>query len=46
MVNHADHCLAWYDEEYKEKSGTGQTVRMALRKGIEVENIYRSVENI
>lgn len=46
MVNHADHCLAWYDEEYKEKSGTGQTVRMALRKGIEVENIYRSAENI
>ena len=44
MVNHADYCLAWYDEKNREKSGTGQTVRMALKKGIEVENIYQSME--
>lgn len=40
MVDHADYCVAWYDAVNKEKSGTGQTVRMANRKKIPVKNIF------
>ena len=41
MVDHADYCIAYYDEKNKSKSGTGQTVRMALKKGIPVENVFQ-----
>lgn len=40
MVDHADYCIAWYDKVNKEKSGTGQTVRMARRKRIPVKNVF------
>lgn len=40
MVDHADYCIAWYDEKHKQRSGTGQTVRMANKKGIPVQNIF------
>ena len=40
LVEHADICFCYYSEK-KVRSGTGQTVRMARRKGIEVVNLFR-----
>lgn len=40
MVDHADYCVAWYDQINRKRSGTGQTVRMAKKKKIPVENIF------
>ena len=40
LVEFADICFSYYNEK-KLRSGTGQTVRMAQRKGIEVINLYR-----
>lgn len=39
LVDHADYCMAWYDSKNREKSGTGQTVRMANKKKIPIENL-------
>ena len=44
MVDHADYCVAWYNEAKKKRSGTGQTVRMAQKKKIPVENVFDTVE--
>lgn len=42
LVELAEYCLGYYDERRK-ASGTGQTVRMAQKKGIEIINA-RSLE--
>lgn len=39
LVDQADVIVAYYDET-RRKSGTGYTVRRALRRGLEVRNIY------
>lgn len=46
MVDHADYCIAYYDEKNKSRSGTGQTVRMAGRKKIPVKNIFEDVKKL
>ncbi|MGN0164421.1 MAG: SLOG family protein [Candidatus Ornithomonoglobus sp.] len=38
LVECADYCVCYYDKR-KSTSGTGQTVRMAQRKGIEIINL-------
>ena len=40
LVECAEICFSYYNEN-KPRSGTGQTVQMAQRKGIEVINLYR-----
>lgn len=40
LVEYADICFCYYDPN-NTRSGTGQTVRMAQRKGIEVVNLFR-----
>ena len=40
LVDLADICVCWYDSENHPHSGTGQTVRMAEKKGIEVINLF------
>ena len=40
MVELVDCCVAYYDESSNARSGTGQTVRMADLKGIEVINLF------
>ena len=35
-----DYCICYYNENRK-RSGTGQTVRMAQKKGITIENFYQ-----
>lgn len=42
LVEHADCLVAWY---VRPASGTGYTVRRALRKGIEVINLYEDPAN-
>ena len=39
LVDHADYCIAYYDEK-DIRSGTGQTVRMARDKVIPVINLF------
>lgn len=38
LVACADHCICFYDS--RRQSGTGQTVRLALKKNIPVENLF------
>lgn len=46
MVELADCCVCYYDDSIA-RSGTGQTVRMANAKGIEVINLFdMASENI
>ena len=40
LVEHADICFCYYNGK-KVRSGTGQTVRMAQRKGIDIVNLVR-----
>jgi len=40
LVDLADVCLCFYDENKHFSSGTGQTVRMAEKKGIPIINIF------
>lgn len=40
LVEYADICFCYYDPN-NTRSGTGQTVRMAQRKGVEVVNLFR-----
>ena len=40
LVEYAEICFCYYNEK-KVRSGTGQTVRMALRKGIDIVNLFR-----
>lgn len=42
LVEHADCLVAWY---VRSASGTGYTVRRALRKGVEVINLYEDPAN-
>lgn len=44
LVEYADICLCFYDEG-KNKSGTGQTVNLAIEKGIPVLN-FKTGENL
>ncbi len=39
LIDLADICVCWYDSR-RSASGTGQTVRMAQRKGIKIINLY------
>lgn len=39
LVEYADVCVCYFNENNK-RSGTGQTVRMAIKKGIDVINLY------
>ena len=39
LVDAASCCLCWY-QPVRERSGTGQTVRMAERKQIQILNLY------
>ncbi|MBP3857179.1 MAG: DUF1273 family protein [Ruminiclostridium sp.] len=41
LVDLADICVCWYDEAEHASSGTGQTVRMAQKKGITVINLFK-----
>lgn len=40
LVDLADMCICYYDER-RFRSGTGQTVRMAHKKGIDVVNLFQ-----
>lgn len=40
LVDNADICVCYYDTK-NFRSGTGQTVRMAERKSIEIINLYK-----
>ena len=40
LVEYADVCFCYYDPNTA-RSGTGQTVRMARRKGVDVWNLHR-----
>ncbi|MBQ9383675.1 MAG: DUF1273 family protein [Ruminiclostridium sp.] len=40
LINRAEICVCCYNESLF-KSGTGQTVRMAVNKGIQVINLYK-----
>ena len=39
MIELSDGCVCYYDESVG-RSGTGQTVRMAESKGIEIINLF------
>ena len=39
LIDLADVCVCWYDSVNRPHSGTGQTVRMAEKKGIRVINL-------
>ena len=39
LIDLADVCVCWYDSVNRPYSGTGQTVRMAEKKGIRVINL-------
>lgn len=39
LIELADVCVCWYDSR-RSVSGTGQTVRMAQRKGIKIINLF------
>lgn len=41
LIDEADICVCWYDES-RFASGTGQTVRMAQKKGIDIINLFRA----
>lgn len=41
LVDLADICICYYNEK-KSRSGTGQTVRMAEKKGIKVVNMFEN----
>lgn len=43
LVKYADCCICYYNKSNKFFSGTGQTVRMAIEKGIEVINIIELI---
>ncbi len=40
LVERADICVCYYDKS-RHNSGTGQTVRMAQKKNIEIVNLYK-----
>ncbi len=40
LIDYADICVCCYDER-RSATGTGQTVRMAYKKGINVINLYK-----
>ena len=40
LVNEAEYCVCYYNEKRK-VNGTGQTVRIAERKGIEIINLFK-----
>ncbi|WP_409968346.1 hypothetical protein RFF05_17835 [Bengtsoniella intestinalis] len=40
MVDHSDKIVTYYDGGFR--SGTGQTVRMAQRNGLDIINLYHS----
>ena len=40
LISLADVCVCFYNEEARFVSGTGQTVRMAEKKGIRIINLY------
>ncbi len=39
LVELADYCICYYNED-EGRSGTGQTYRMAIKKGIEIVNLF------
>ena len=39
LINCGDYCICFYDSS-RNSSGTGQTVRLALKKNITVENLF------
>ena len=39
LVDIADYCVCYYDEK-RTMSGTGQTVRLSKKRGIEVINLF------
>lgn len=41
LVELGDICLCYYDEANSSRSGTGQTVRMAQKKGAEMINLFK-----
>lgn len=41
LIDKADICVCYYDER-RPATGTGQTVRMAYKKGINVINLYKN----
>ncbi len=41
LVGAASCCLCWFDET-RQRSGTAQTVRMAWRAGLVIENIWQN----
>ncbi|MBQ3842696.1 MAG: DUF1273 family protein [Ruminiclostridium sp.] len=40
LIDLADICICYYDSENNSASGTGQTVRMAKKKGIQIINLF------